>query len=386
MRRAVLPAVVRRTSSAVLAVGLLAASGAWAQSGKPSSPPDERTEVQWLQAMQSAAERLNYAGTIVYQRGGAVQSSRVVHFFDGNQSQERLQLLDGKRREYIRRGTEVQCLYPDTRRVRFERRPEQETFPAIGAGAPNDILQHYRLVVGGLERVAGLECRVLTLEPKDSHRYGHWLCADRATGLLLKALTLNERAEPLEQMAFADVRIGEKFDRTQLRPSWSTEGWAVERAEMQPADAEKSGWSITPPPGFRKLRSVTRKMAAGETGRAALQVVFSDGLATMSVFIEPGAGANLPHDVTHTQGPVSGFTRRVNDALVTVIGEVPPMTVRATALSVASKPAMGPQGAGATASPAPAPASSAASGPASPSGSAASGNVPQAAPDATRVR
>lgn len=328
---------LRRVPSAIVALGLVSAASAWAQNpaARAVSEPPERTEAQWLQAIQSAAERLSYTGTIVYHRAGAVQSSRVVHFFDGSVSHERLQLLDGKRREYVRRGAEVQCLYPDSRRVRFERRPEQESFPAIGAGAPAEILQRYKLVVGGIERVAGLECRVLVLEPRDSLRYGHWLCADRATALLLKAQTLNERQEPLEHMAFVDLRIGDRLERSQLKPSWSTEGWTIERSvEPQPVDLDKTGWRVTAPDGFRKLRSVERKMGA-DADRPALQVVYSDGLASLSVFIEPGAGSMLAHELTHSQGPVSGFTRRVGDALVTVIGEVPPGTVRSVALSVA---------------------------------------------------
>jgi sigma-E factor negative regulatory protein RseB len=321
--------------SSLTAVLLASGIAVWSSAGaQVQSEPPERTELQWLQAIQTAAQRLNYVGTIVYQRGAAVQSSRIVHYFDGSVSHERLQLLDGKQREYIRRDTEVQCLYPDSRKVRLERRPDQEAFPALGAGAPAEILERYRLELGGIERVAGLQCRVITLQPLDDLRYGHWLCADRRSALLLKAQTLNERAEPLEQMAFAEVKIGERMDRNQLKPSWSTEGWQVDRAETQPTDVEENGWRISAPAGFRRLRAVVRTMTSGDAEKPAMQVVYSDGLATMSVFIEPGKGTNLMHDITHFQGPISGYSRRVGDALVTAIGEVPPATVRTAALSV----------------------------------------------------
>jgi sigma-E factor negative regulatory protein RseB len=294
-----------------------------------------RTDVQWLQAIQAAAERVNYSGTIVYQRGGAMQSSRVVHYFDGAVSHERLQVLDGRRREYIRRGTEVRCLYPDTRRVRLERRLEQDRFPAIGAGTPAEILERYRLVVLGTERVADMECRVLMLEPKDDVRYGQWLCVEARTALLVKARTVDAQMNPLEQMAFAELKVGERIDRSQLRPSWSTDGWAVERVEPQPVDVERSGWQIAPPPGFRLQRAVLRSLAPGEAGEATMQVVYSDGLATLSVFIEANAGDTPTHDEVRRHGPTSGFARRVGDALVTVVGEVPPDTVRQVAQSVA---------------------------------------------------
>jgi sigma-E factor negative regulatory protein RseB len=148
-------------------------------------------------------------------------------------------------------------------------------------------------------------------------------------------MTLDERSQPLDQMAFAELRIGDRMDRSQLRPSWSTEGWTVERSEPKPTDVERSGWQIGAPTGFRLQRAVSRSMEPAESGTSAMQVVFSDGLATLSVFIEPGAGDTQVHDDVRTQGPVSAFARRVGDTLVTVIGEVPPKTVRQVANSVA---------------------------------------------------
>lgn len=336
------PARPRFVVGALLTLAFGVAGPCFAQQGAAARPGDaaERSDVQWLQAIQSAAQRLNYAGTIVYQRGGAIQTSRVVHYFDGGVSYERLHVLDGRRREYIRRGTEVQCLYPDLRRVRVERQFEQDRFPAIGGAAPSDILAWYRLGVRDLERVANTDCRVLVLEPKDELRYGHWLCVDAKSALLLKARTLDERAQPLEQMAFADLRIGDRPDRTQLRPSWPTDGWSVELVEPKPVDLDRSGWQIAPPPGFRLQRAVMRNLMPGEPGADTLQVVYSDGLATLSVFIEPGAGDTPVHDEVRRHGPSSGFARRVGDALVTVVGEVPPATVRQVALSVARNAAV----------------------------------------------
>lgn len=325
--------------SLALAAAANAQGSAPAQPGAARAPVAERNELQWLQAIQQAAQRLSFVGTIVYQQGGAVRTSRIVHLFDGNSSHERLQLLDGKPREFIRRDAEVQCLYPDSRRVLIERRPDPD-FPSLGAGAPAEILERYAVKLGAVERVAGYDCRVILLEPRDALRYGYRLCADLASGLLLRAQTLNERQDVLEQMAFADLRVGERVDRSMLRPSWSTDGWKFERREMQPADVARSGWLVPAPAGFRKLREVGRVMPGhADTPRRALQVVFSDGLATLSVFIEadaPAAAApGAEVERAHAQGATSGYKRRISDALVTVVGEVPPATAKAVAESVA---------------------------------------------------
>ncbi|HTN48539.1 MAG TPA: MucB/RseB C-terminal domain-containing protein, partial [Burkholderiaceae bacterium] len=237
-------------------------------------------------------------------------------------------------REYIRLRTEnndeVRCLIPESRRIVVEHRAVEDPFPGL-IGAPAEvILQRYDLKTGETERVAGLECQVLTLEPRDTMRYGYRLCVDRATGLLLRAQTLGDRREVLEQVAFTDIRIGERIDRSRLKPAWATEGWTVERSEYTHADLEKAGWVVPTPEGFRRTKEVLRRLGAAD----AMQVVFSDGLATMSVFIEPSATGRTAVEDLQMVGPTAAYSRRLGDALVTVIGEVPPASVRSVAKSV----------------------------------------------------
>ena len=325
-----------------LATTLVVATGTLLGSSAPAQDARARTDVQWIQAVRQAAQRVNYHGTVVYQAGGEMRSSRITHMFDGTHSHERIQTLDGKPREYIRRRSaasdEVQCLIPETRRIVIEQRNVEESFPGLSSASPEEILERYTLKLGDVERVAGIECQMLTLEPKDNARYGYRLWVDRASGLLLRAQTLNERREVIEQIAFTDVRIGERIDRAKLRPSWSTEGWSVERSDYRKADLSQHGWLVPAPTGFRKTREVARRIG----GSDAMQAVFSDGLATVSVFIEPhsllsapAAGSQVPSaDALQIHGPTSAFSRRVGDSLVTVVGEVPPSTVRSVAGSV----------------------------------------------------
>ncbi|MGE5162054.1 MAG: MucB/RseB C-terminal domain-containing protein, partial [Betaproteobacteria bacterium] len=134
----------------------------------------------------------------------------------------------------------------------------------------------------------------------------------------------------IEQIAFSDVRIGERVDRSALKSPWATDGWSVVRSDYRKADLAKQGWIVPTPDGFRRTKEVVRRMHSAD----AMQVVFSDGLATMSVFIEPNAAAGDPPGSVTVHGPTSAFARRISEALVTVVGEVPPGTVRAVALSV----------------------------------------------------
>lgn len=329
-----------------ITAALLLATGTALSGAAPAQEARARTDVQWIQAVQQAAQKVNYEGNIVYQAGGEMRSSRATHFFDGNTSHERIQTLDGKAREYIRRrsGTsdEVQCLIPDSRRIVINQRKVEESFPGLSSASPEEILERYTLKLGDVERVAGIECQMLTLEPKDHARYGYRLWVDRTSGLLLKAQTLNRRQEVIEQIAFSDVRIGEKIDRAKLRPSWSTEGWSVERQDHRKTDLAQHGWTVPAPAGFRKTREVARRIGSSD----AMQAIFSDGLATISVFIEPhsllaapapsptGSLAASTDTALQINGPTSAYSRRVGDSLVTVVGEVPPSTVREVAGSV----------------------------------------------------
>jgi sigma-E factor negative regulatory protein RseB len=293
-----------------------------------------RNEAQWIQAARTAAVRTNYTGTIVYQAGGEMTSSRITHVFDGSKSHERIQTLDGKPREYLRKRSdsddEVHCLIPESKKILVEKRSVEESFPALSSASPDEILQRYAAKLGPVERVAGIEAQALALEPRDNLRYAYRLWLDRTTGLLLRAQTLNERREVLEQIGFSDVRIGERIDRTALKPAWATDGWSVVRSDYRKTDLARQGWIVPAPDGFRKTKEVMRRMHEAE----AMQVVFADGLATISVFIEPGSPVSEPPAEVRTHGPTSAYSRRVSEALVTVVGEVPPGTIRAVAQSV----------------------------------------------------
>ena len=320
----------RRLSSAVLLVALASLAQAQERTGSAAGADavDGRSAEQWLQVVQQAARRLDYSGTMVYQQGNEVRMSRIVHVFDGKVSHERLQPMDGRPREFIRRADEVKCLIPEAKRVVIERKTRAESFPGLAAASASELLQHYSVNIAGRERVGGFDCQVLEIRPRMGDRYGYRLWVDRASGLLLRSQTINDRGEVLEQMAFAEVRIG-GVDREQLKPSWPTDGWKVDETAHRPVDMKEQGWRLAPPSGFKPLYTVRRPMASGP----ALQAVYSDGLASLSVFIEPAAASDTSEALPR-RGPINAYARRVGDSMVTVVGEIPAETARAVAQAV----------------------------------------------------
>jgi sigma-E factor negative regulatory protein RseB len=317
----------------------------------------------WIRLIQGAAQHQNFVGTIVYQQRDDVHVSRVMHSYDpATGEQERIVPLDGPPREFLRRGDQVQCFFPALQRVVVERRATA-AFPALAEAAPGEISSHYNVHHVASQRVAGVRSEVLELSPRDRLRYGYRLWVEPASGLLLRAQTLAEQGIVMEQVSFTDLHIVPRIDPDEMRPSWATGGWKVEDESPQNTDLQRQGWTVKAPSGFHRLAEVVRRLvgfgtdspahapvAAAGAGapapatapppppapveRTTLHAVFSDGLATVSVFIEPGAAGNGPAEETHRRGSVTAVSRRIGDARITVVGEVPPATAQAIAESV----------------------------------------------------
>lgn len=315
---------------------LLAGFSARAESGS------EAQEAQlWLKKIQSAAQGLNYSGTFVYQQGNQMRTSRITHLLDGVNEIEKLEILDGQPREYIRTNDEVICYVPEARTLLVEKRVTHDVFPAILGANPAELVEHYRLRKDGSGRVAGNDCQAIILEPKDNLRYGYKLWADKATGLLLRAQTLNERNEVVEQISFTQISIG-NIDRSRVKPSFpNINGWRIERAVS--SQANLLGWTVKSlPPGFKKITEVKRLVsdtpadgvapAAQSPSREISQLVFSDGLAAISVFIEPGSQSRT--EGTLQQGGLNILGRRYGEFWITVVGEVPLAAIKQVANSI----------------------------------------------------
>jgi sigma-E factor negative regulatory protein RseB len=301
-----------------------------------------------LKKIQTAAQKLNYSGTFVYQQANLIRASRITHVLDGKNEVEKLEVLDGKPREYIRNNEEITCYVPETKTLLIEKRVTQDVFPAILAVNSSDLVEYYNMKKGEAGRVAGFDCDAVVLEPKDNLRYGYKLWAEKATGLLLRAQTLNERGEVIEQIAFTQIAIG-NIDRNSTKPSFAnTSGWHIENAVIN--QISQSGWLVrSMPPGFKKIREVKRlvpstppSISSGGNQTNALpsqrevsQMVYSDGLAAISVFIEPGSQSRTEGSMQ--QGAMNIVGKRQGDFWLTIVGEVPVAAIKQVANSIEFK-------------------------------------------------
>jgi sigma-E factor negative regulatory protein RseB len=294
----------------------------------------ERDAVDWLKQIYAASERVSYRGTFVYQHDEEVETSRVTRVVDSSGVHERLEALDGTPREIVRVNDELKCYFPATMTVKVERGMSAKPFPFQGTDV-KILAEQYDIRKGGVERAAGRNCQAIILVPKDNLRYGHKLCADVESGLLLTAKAFNGRGKMVERFSFTQLTLGEPIDKELLRPRYASEGggWRVEDHSTSAVDLEELGWKFNElPPGFRQVTALQRNAGGGH---AVGQIVVSDGLAAVSVFIAPlDSQAKPPQLGLAHQGAVNFYSRKLDGHLVTAVGEVPAESVRLIADAV----------------------------------------------------
>jgi sigma-E factor negative regulatory protein RseB len=294
---------------------LLAPTAAWAEDG-----------LALLQRIAQGSRQLTYSGTFVYRSGGKVDTSRIAHSLTDGLEVERIEALDGSPREVLRAGSEVKCFFPEEKLVIIENRSSQHGFPALLPVGLGHLPEHYVIRIGGQGRVAGMQSRAVLLEPRDNLRYGHEFWMDAASGLLLKANLVGEHGETLESFAFTQVTIGGPLENGALKPHFDGEHVRVQQVratEMKPDDMDWSFRNLLP--GFRKVAAMKRQISPESL--ESLHLVFSDGLASISVFIEPGGSAGETGTVSAV-GPVNVYRRQSGEYRLVVMGEVPVLAVK----------------------------------------------------------
>jgi sigma-E factor negative regulatory protein RseB len=283
----------------------------------------------WLRKIHEATQKLSYTGTFVYQNGGRNETSRITRFVEAAGDIEKLEVLDGVPREIVRTRDTVRCYLPGSQLVKVDRRTERG-FPALLPAQINALARNYEISLGETWRLAGYDCQAVVLTPRDNLRYGYRLYADVNSGMLLRAVTVDAAGQQVEEFVFTQLTIG-GVTRDMVRPRHASRNWRVEDAGAAPT--KLAGWSLSSElPGFQKIIELKRRL--GES-RSAGQLVYSDGLAAVSVFIESLEGRNDPvRTGLASVGAIHIYTREVANHMVTVVGEAPAASVQRIANAV----------------------------------------------------
>ena len=242
----------------------------------------------WLERMSRAVEELNYRGTFVHVLDGTAETLHIVHRHADGQSGERILSLDGAGREIVRQGARVQGIFPDRRIVLFETR--SDVSPLVSALPSNtaELEPHYEITLGGSDRVADRAVQVLEIKPRDEFRYGYMLWLDQETAMPLQSQLIDEQGEVVEQILFTEIEIPADIPAAALEPTIDTTGFTMLRAAESTPLAAEIPWRAAAVPGGFRLSVATQSPIAG-SDTPVEHLVYSDGLATVSVFIEDPA-------------------------------------------------------------------------------------------------
>ena len=292
---------------------------------------EPRSVGAWLVRMNEASRRRAYVGTVVVSTGASMASARIWHVCDGTQQIERVVTLTGVPRTTFRRNDEVVTFLPQSMVAVTERRESLGLFPKLLRNGDEAVGQFYQARSTGHDRVAGLEADVVLIEPRDRLRFGYRVWSERVSGLVLKLQTLSLEGQVLEQVVFSELQLDAPVSMQKLaRMMDSTAGYRIERNEAAPTTALTEGWSIVNPvPGFRSVSCQKRSVASvdGRANESAMQWVFSDGLATVSLFVQPYDARRQLLESATAVGATHTLTRRHGAWWVTAVGEAPLQTL-----------------------------------------------------------
>ena len=272
---------------------------------------------EWLEKMNRALATRNYDGTFFHLSDGHVETMRIVHRVRAGRVTERLVSVDGSGREFVRNNDELTCYLPDQHTVLVE--PRQDRGPFLGSlpqfGA--DVNDYYTLEELPVSRVLGRPARVILVNPKDQFRFGYRLWLDENTAMPLKTQLCDSKGQISEQILFARLDMPENIPDSDLTPTVHTEGmrWVHQGASHDSASPALSAYRASElPPGFHLTVSGAQTLGGATT--PATHLVYSDGLATVSVFVEAERDAK-PGTDDKPATPAEPFDVSINTSKMT---------------------------------------------------------------------
>lgn len=287
----------------------------------------------WLERMSRAVEELNYEGTFIHVIGRRAEMLHIVHRNDNGDVAERIHAVDGAGPEIVRKRDRVQCILPGRRVVLLDQTREANPLVATLPVYSAELEANYALMSFQKGQIAARPTQVVGIKPKDTFRFGYVLWLDQETALPLKSQVRDENGEVVEQILFTKFEILEEIPDSALASTIDTEGFTWFRPPAQTSEApDYSAWHATLPQGFELSTAARRRIAGSEY--PVEHLVYTDGLATVSVFIEDPNSETEVGEGYIRLGSTSAYSLTLAGRKVTAMGEVPRQTVELIATSI----------------------------------------------------
>ena len=306
-----------------------------AVAGQPGAPASAR---EWLERMGDALATRTYDGEFLHLAQGQVERMRILHGAAGDSTAERLISLSGLGREVVRDDSGVHCYLPDQHRVLIEahdsRGPLLGTLPYFNVQALN---ANYALLLGQhTQSLLGTPAQIVDVHPRDRHRFGYRLWIDSATFMPVRTELYDADGSVLEQVLFIRLDFPRHLAPGSLKTHVDATGYTIVNSGRIALSAPTAlPWGAAQlPPGFQLLSAGEQTLPGAHD--PAMHLVLSDGLATVSVFVERPRAGEPVQEGQSTVGSAYAMSLVVGGQRVTAIGEVPPDTVRLIAAAIES--------------------------------------------------
>ena len=318
--------VVRRT---VLVLAAALAAGAMS-----TVAAQQRSPADWLELMTAAVATTSYQGTVIRRKRGGSEALKVVHKIVDGVVNERVTSQEGNGLEIIRIGNDVHCILPDKQTVLVEGFNNQSTLFSPLPRKEAARMPQYDLSLMREGRIAGRRAVLIAVRPHDEFRYAHRIWLDSESGFPLQTEVLNFDGELIEEVKFADISFSDDISASAFDPSVSLDGFTWYKdpsVNIDTVDIEPDWHSTDLPPGFRAISAQHEKMA-DDNGEGTTHIVYSDGVANVSVFIETPKGDEKSGWAI--LGASNSYSVAIDGFQVTAVGEVPGITVQKIASSM----------------------------------------------------
>jgi sigma-E factor negative regulatory protein RseB len=298
-----------------------------------------------LEKTAYAARELNYQGIFVYQNGKESHSVQITHMNQAGQEMTRNIVLDnrpqpGQAREVYRQGDNIVILRPHNQTMVIEKRRGQNLFPAMIPTNIQAIKANYIAELAGMEAIAGREAQIINLIPNDGYRYSYKIWADTQYGLLLKMALLDNKKQTLEHIAFSELSTLDSQDINWFQPKIDvTKQYVTKDYDTENTLNHRqvhTNWVVADLPiGYVKVDH--RALIVPGKTTTVDQMIFSDGIGSVSVFIEPITKGMRPKMGHMQMGSTNMCANVIDGHQVNVVGEVPETTCRQIAKAVSLK-------------------------------------------------
>jgi sigma-E factor negative regulatory protein RseB len=288
-----------------------------------------------MQKTASAARELNYQGLFVYHNGAIIRSVQITHINEGGREFTRNVVLDGRPREVFSEGDDIVIFNAKNDKVVIEKRRGQNLFPAMLPTQLYPLRQNYKLKFVGQERVAGRLAQVIDMIPNDNLRYQYRVWSDAEYGLLLKMSMLDIEGHTLEQIGFNQLAMLHTKNLDWFQPKIDATKPYVMDDTTDLTHVEDNLVIPNLPAGYKKIDQIRLRVPGKTT--SVQQFIFSDGLASVSLFVEPVVKGMPPRIGKKTMGSTNVYAHVLNGYQLVVVGEVPAQTVEQIAQQVTFK-------------------------------------------------